>query len=499
VVPYSAVVSLRHWADLTDVDRVLQQCLEDLGGVERFVQPGQTVVIKPNLTANAPSASGGTTHVELVEAIVRMVQRRNPGRVIVAEGTATFGATLETAFPTGGWREMAARTGAELCNLDAGPHIEVRLEKPRYPGVIPFSRLVYGADVFITVPCLKTHLSADYTVALKNSYALTPQWKRSEIHSQYLLEQALTDLNRIRRADLTIVDGWEGAEGIAGGVAFERPAGARVMLAGADSVAVDAVAKEVMELAGSTRYLNWAAEDGVGVRDLAAIEVRGAPIEECRHPFLSPVGEICIDLPEVTICDQLACSGCRSVTLSILGRLRFQRLLAPLALVFGAEGDTPAVAGKVIVIGDCARRYQGLGAYVAGCPANAEAVYGAVDASGSVCHKCRDLAMRLLSEHAQDASFLSHLRVSASGSQVHSGDQVKRAEWHLELLVGDCMRRYAHIIAERAAQFGLDPERDVVWVQGCPADGEAVREGLQRLQAVQAGSGRVPVARWVPG
>jgi len=481
----STAVSLHRWTNFGDVDGVLEQCLADLGGIERFVRPGQTVVIKPNITANAPASSGGTTHVELVEAIARQVQRCAPARIVVAEGTATFGLTLETAFTRGGWREMAARNGVELCNLDSGPHVDVALDHPRYSYSLPFAQLVRDADVFISVPCLKTHLSADYTVALKNSYALTPQWKRSEIHSQYLLEEALTDLNRIRRPDLTVVDGWEGAEGIAGGVAFDRPAGARVMIVGADPVAVDVVSKEIMGLSGETRYLKWAAEDGVGEGDLRRIEIRGASLEECRHPFMSPIQELCLGLPDLTVHDQLACSGCRIPAISVIGRFRFQKLLKPLHIVFGGEGECPNASGAVVVIGDCAKRYAELGTYVPGCPPKAEAIFQAVEGAGCTCHKCRDMAGRVLAQLAGKPDFLAHLRVTASGSQVHAGEQVKRNEWHLELLVGDCMERYAHVITERAAQFGLDAERDVIWIKGCPAEEGAILEALARLERVQ--------------
>jgi len=80
-------------------------------------------------------------------------------------------------------------------------------------------------------------------------------------------------------------------------------------------------------------------------------------------------------------------------------------------------------------------------------------------------------------------ALLAHLQVAASGSQVHVGDQVERDRWHLILLVGDCMQHYARVNAERAALFGLDPERDIAWVQGCPPEEGTVREAAQRLGA----------------
>ncbi len=474
-------VALRHWTDFDALDQVLATCLADLGGMEHFVRPGQTVVIKPNLTADAPASSGGTTHVEIVEALVRQAQRCRAGRVVVAEGTGAFGASHETAFLHGGWREMAARTGVELYNLDVGPHTDIVLDHPRYPFPMPFSKLVLEADVFITVPWLKTHISADYTVALKNSYCLVPQWKRSEIHSQYLLEEALVDINRIRKPDLTVVDGWDGAEGVAGGNSFRRPAGARLMLLGADPVAVDVVSRALMEQTVRTRYLEWAIEEGLGVGELDAIGVRGDPLEECRRPFMSTTADLCDEMPQLTVHDRGACSGCRCLVSSAVRRLQGQKMLRPLQVVFGGEGDLPALDGSVLVAGKCAKCFGDAGIYVEGCPPHGEAVMKALDETGCFCHQCRDLAHAILPE--LPAELLDHLRVVASGTQVHVGSQVKRHEWHLVLLLGDCMERYAQVNIERAAQFGLDPERDLAWVKGCPAHDADARAAVEHLKA----------------
>lgn len=480
-----AVVSVRRWPEFTALEGVLDACLADVSGLEAIVRPGQTVVIKPNLTADAPASSGGTTHVELVEALVRRAQRYGAGRVVLAEGTGAFGDRLETAFLHGGWREMAAHTGAEIYNLDAGPHLEVALADRRYPGALPFSRLALEADVLISVPCLKTHISTDYTVALKNSFCMVPQWKRSEIHAQHLLEEALVDINRIRRADLVVVDGWDGAEGVAGGEAFTRPAGARVMLVGADPVAVDVVSRQVIAQHLWTRYLAWAAEDGVGVGDPNAITVRGDGLAVCRHPFASPVDELHETMPWLHIHDRGACSGCRCLVTGALWRFRRQRSRGLLSVVFGPEAGSERLEGHVFAAGDCARGCAAADTFVAGCPPPAEAIIRALEETGCVCRRCATLARGIVAELQPEV--LAHLRVSASGAPVHVGAEVQRDAWHLELLVGDCMARYAHVNRERARQFGLDPEQDIAWVAGCPAQVGEVREAAERLGTRLAG------------
>ena len=50
-----------------DGDRVamLDKAMAELGGMEAFVKPGQTVVLKPNISFDAPPERGSNTHPDL--------------------------------------------------------------------------------------------------------------------------------------------------------------------------------------------------------------------------------------------------------------------------------------------------------------------------------------------------------------------------------------------------------------------------------------------------
>jgi len=475
------IVSLHRWADAADVVTPLGQCLSDLGGIAALVKPGQTVVIKPNLTANAPEESGGTTRVALVEALVRAVQNCSPARVIVAEGTGQFGLAQETAFPRPAWREMAARTGCELYNLDAGPHTHVHLEERRYPEDLPISTLILDADVLITVPCLKPHLTTDYTVALKNGFAHIPQVARTEAHRRAMVEHALVDINRARRPDVIVVDGYDGCEGIAGGNKFDRPAGARLLMAGTDPVAVDLIARQLMGLSERTRYLNWAIADGVGTADLSAVEIRGESVATLTRRFETPAEEVCGLLSGLQFIDQGACSGCRAAALSAAQRYLYQGIAHPFAMVVGAGETIAALDRPAIAVGCCAAKHSHLGTYIPGCPAPLDAIREALEQQDLVCQRCRWLAERL---HDRIPAVLApYLRLVASGMQVHLGDQVS-GPWHVELLVGQCSAAYAERVIERATQYGLDPERDVVHLPGHPVTEDELLAALEQLANV---------------
>jgi uncharacterized protein (DUF362 family) len=471
------VVSVRHWKQLGDVSEVLGACLADIGGLEQIVRPGSRIVIKPNITADAPEESGGTTHVALVAALIEEVKRCQAGGIIVAEGTGAFGVTHESAFPTGGWRAMAEEAGAALWNLDAGDHRSVPDPTGLYGDSMSLAELVLDADVYITVPCLKTHISCDYTVALKNSYALTPQPMRSEIHRRRLLEEAIVAINAIRAPDLAIVDGFDGSEGEAGGTCFEHPAGARVMLAGRDPVAVDTVARAAMGLDRPTRYHTWAAQLGLGEGHLTRIHVAGDDLDACSRRFMWPAEQIDGELERVSLCDLGACSGCRMPAVMGLRRFPGRALREQITVAFGGRGELPE--GNVrCTVGDCAVAAGKGEVHVPGCPPTTADLVQALIDKGIVCQKCRDVARAAMAD-LPDA-LLERLRVTAAADEVHRGRYVVHGIRHKELMIGDCMASYAKMAAGRAPAVGLVAEEDIAFCPGCPPEVEDIRETLCR-------------------
>ena len=173
-------------------------------------------------------------------------------------------------------------------------------------------------------------------------------------------------------------------------------------------------------------------------------------------------------------------------------------MLRPLTVVYGPDGGAFKAEEGMLVIGRCATERSTGGVRVEGCAPRAQEIMEAIEAADCFCQQCRDIGRAILeqlpaSDH--NAEFMQYLRVTASGAPIHMGENVKRNAWHLELLIGDCMSRYARVIRERGAQFGLDAERDVAWLEGCPADPEAVSQALRRLQQVFEEQARASVTR----
>ena len=90
------------------VERLVDEALDLLGGISRFVKPGQTVLIKPNQTVYYSAEEGCTTDPLVVGALIRIVRRAGAARVQVAESSGGFFSSLECMSITG----VAAVAGA---------------------------------------------------------------------------------------------------------------------------------------------------------------------------------------------------------------------------------------------------------------------------------------------------------------------------------------------------------------------------------------------------
>jgi len=88
----------------------VNKAIEMLGGIERFVQPGDRVLIKPNAAFASPTRLGATTNPELLEQVIRLCY--NPGKasqVIVTDNPIN---TPASCFSLSGIEKAALRAGA---------------------------------------------------------------------------------------------------------------------------------------------------------------------------------------------------------------------------------------------------------------------------------------------------------------------------------------------------------------------------------------------------
>lgn len=149
-----------------------------------------------------------------------------------------------------------------------------------YPEGIRIPEMFFGKNI-IHLPTMKTHVFTTITGAMKNAFGGLLNRKRHWTHS--VIHETLVDLLSIQReihsGMFAVTDGTFVGDGP--GPRAMRWHVKNVIMAGADQVAVDAVAARLMGFDPmSIRFIRLAHEMGLGCGDTNQIEVVGEDISE---------------------------------------------------------------------------------------------------------------------------------------------------------------------------------------------------------------------------
>jgi uncharacterized protein (DUF362 family) len=198
------------------------------------------------------------------------------------------GASTHFVLDELGVKEAVLEAGGEVLCLEDDERVTVEVPNGRSIRRVAYPKCMYECDVLINLPCLKTHSMTLATLGLKNFQGILSDGQKYYAHRDDL-EQKLVDLQKIRKTNLTLIDGLLAMEGNgAGEKGVPRPM--ELLIASADVVAADAVATACMGIDDvldvcATRLAQF---DGIGNADLNKIEVLGARIEDVKEKFVLP-------------------------------------------------------------------------------------------------------------------------------------------------------------------------------------------------------------------
>jgi len=255
----------------------LELALSDLGGLETFVTPGQSVLIKPNLLTDAEPAEAVTTHPELVRQLVVLLKELG-ARPSVGDCPANV-TKLERVWEQTGFRAMCEQERVPLVNLEQEGSERFEVGRVSFNVVRP----VLDADVLVNVPKLKTHSLTMLTAAVKNLYGTVPGFQKATLHETHAnpreFARLLAALYRQVRPALNILDAVVGMEG--NGPSGGDPIRLGFLSASSDAVALDAVACRIMGMQiRHVFYLDELRQTGSGATRPEQIETRGEQPDE---------------------------------------------------------------------------------------------------------------------------------------------------------------------------------------------------------------------------
>ena len=260
------------------------QALDLVGGLERFVQSGDRVLLKPNLLEGVSVECAVTTHPEVLRAVIRQVKAL--GAVPVVGDSPGVSGTLKAAEKCG----IAAVCREESVRLVP---FEGTAEYPFPEGRIikkfQLTDVLQQVDKVITLAKMKTHTFMGMTGATKILFGCIVGVQKAQFHLRTRQRREfagmLVDLANLVKPTLSIVDGVTGMEG--NGPRNGRPFSAGVILAGSNCFAVDIVMAEMMGLpAESLPVAALSLERGL-TADFSGIDLVGDG-RDVRHRLQTP-------------------------------------------------------------------------------------------------------------------------------------------------------------------------------------------------------------------
>jgi uncharacterized protein (DUF362 family) len=254
-----------------DPRAITRAALAAIGGIERFVKPGNDVIIKPNICVDYHTYEyAATTNPVVVAALVELCLAAGARQVWVMD--RPFGGSAESAYARSGIGEAVKSAGGTMEVMNSAKYFDVEIPDGRDIRSVKVYREVLTTDVLIDVPVAKHHSLARLTLAGKNLLGVVQ--RPSGFHAD--LGQRIADLVSLVRPTLTVVDAVRilRDHGPTGGK-LEDVQLTNTVIASHDIVAADAYAATLFGLKGQdVAYVSAAADMGLGTMDLGAMEIQ---------------------------------------------------------------------------------------------------------------------------------------------------------------------------------------------------------------------------------
>ena len=300
----------------------VRHAIDLLGGMSRFVKPGDRVLLKPNLLAAHQPERCVTTDPRLVHAVCKLVLEAG-GRPCIGDSPA-----LDH------FNRVAEKTDMAKVGKKLGVAL-IELSDPTPASLPPhavFKKLEVAsqaltADVVINLPKLKTHSQMLLTGAVKNLFGTVVAQRKAEWHYMAGVDRDTfaslhLDIYMAVKPALNIMDGVWGMEGY--GPSNGIPRHLKLIAATSDAVALDVGICHLLGIPLRLLPLYRAAHvRGIGETDVRKIAFKGdspqgLAIRDFQIPVLDSLGVLPSTvgwffkrfLVSKPIHDGYSCTGC---------------------------------------------------------------------------------------------------------------------------------------------------------------------------------------------
>ncbi|MBN1378509.1 MAG: DUF362 domain-containing protein [Gammaproteobacteria bacterium] len=252
-------------------DVMFDKGIASLGGMQRFVKPGQTVVVKPNIGWDSGPERAANTNPVLVKRVVEHCFKAGAKEVYAFDHTCDE------------WTRCYKNSGIEKAVKDAGGKLVTGDSESYYQDVeiadgavlkdAKVHQLMLESDVVINVPILKSHGGATLSIAMKNLMGVVWNrrfWHRNDLH------QCIADFATYCKPQLNIVDAYNVMmQNGPRGVSEADVARKGYLVISPDMVAADAAAAKIFGIEPEEiPHIKIANAMGAGVMDLEKLSIK---------------------------------------------------------------------------------------------------------------------------------------------------------------------------------------------------------------------------------
>ncbi|NOQ46590.1 MAG: DUF362 domain-containing protein [Desulfobulbaceae bacterium] len=253
-----------------DRRKTVNTALKLLGGIERFIKPGETVAIKPNVAFATPPILGATTNNELVAEVVRLCYTEGRAKkVIVLDNPINDPASC---FALSGIGQAAESAGAKIVMPRENLFVDMTLAQGKLIRNWPvFLAPLEKVDKLIGIAPVKHHSRSGASMTMKNWYGLLGG-RRNIFHQD--INTIISELAMMVTPTLVILDGTEVmmTNGPTGGSISDLRR-ADTVIVSCDQVAADAYGASLLDMKVSDLpYLALAEKAGLGIRDYTSLQ-----------------------------------------------------------------------------------------------------------------------------------------------------------------------------------------------------------------------------------
>jgi len=269
-----------------------QKQLELLGGLEKFVRPGDTVLLKPNFIAPRSRRHATQTHPVVIIETARLLKDFG-ARPFVADSPAW--SNVFTCVKALKLKEPLKKLSVPVKQLDKPKWCRIGAKNIR----VGISSVALDADVIINLPKFKSHQQLTATFAVKNMFGCVSGKRKALWHFAKGKNaddfcELLIEIFKFLNPALTIIDAVVAMDGPGPIRGRTRPLG--WLISGTDPIACETICAKLIGInPQDVPIIKTARQIGFGCSDPAKIEIVGDdfPQSICTDfqlPKLVPIG-----------------------------------------------------------------------------------------------------------------------------------------------------------------------------------------------------------------